>query len=98
LCHQTVGLIARGIEEAGIPTVTVSSCRDITQSVKPPRTVFVDFPLGHSTGSPFDKDQQTYIVKEALSAIEGISEPGSIIDLSVEWHEAGWEENVLRKS
>jgi len=55
---QSVGLIARVVEESGIPTISVSSARDITELVKPPRSVFVNFPLGHETGRPPDEDYQ----------------------------------------
>ncbi len=80
-----MGLIARVIEEAGIPTSTVSSARDITAAVKPPRTVFVNFPLGHETGVPFDADIQMRIVRAALNALAGAAEPASIIDLPLRW-------------
>lgn len=73
------------LEEAGIPTTTVTSARDITASVKPPRAVFVNFPLGHTAGIPFDKGMQTGIVKAALNALHEIKEPGAIIDLPCIW-------------
>jgi len=43
-----VGLIARALEEKGIPTVSLSSAYDLTTLVKPPRTFFVNYPLGHT--------------------------------------------------
>ena len=93
-----MGLIVRIAEEAGIPTILVSSARDITESVKPPRAVFVDFPLGHQTGKPFDRALQTSIIKDAFAALKSISEPGTIIDLPYKWTEGddSWEDEVLQ--
>lgn len=83
--HQTVGLMARETERAGIPTIVIGSARDILSQVKPPRSVFVDFPLGHQTGRPFHPGSQRAILKDALSALEAIQEPGTIIDLPYRW-------------
>ena len=93
-----MGLIVRIVEEAGIPTILVSSGRDITESVKTPRAVFVNFPLGHQTGKPFDRDLQMSIIKDAFDALKAIKEPGTIIDLPYHWKEGdnSWEDAVLR--
>lgn len=90
-----MGLFARAIEEAGIPTTSISSCLDITQRVKPPRTVFVNFPLGHQTGKPYEPDLQKSIVRDALNALNAIKEPGAILELPYQWDEDGsWERRV----
>src|SRR5690349_4047194 len=34
LCHQSIGLVARGLEEAGIPTMTLAVARDVIESVR----------------------------------------------------------------
>ena len=34
------------------PTIILGSARDITQAGRPPRMVFLDYPLGHSAGRP----------------------------------------------
>jgi hypothetical protein len=80
-----VGLIARAIEEAGIPTVSMSSALDLTTLVKPPRTYFVNYPLGHTTGKPFDRQNQTDIIKAALGGAKDISKPGTIVELPNQW-------------
>ncbi len=85
--HQTVGLVARVVEELGIPTVCMTSARDITELVRPPRAVFVDFPLGHQTGKPFDRVLQKTIVRDALHVLETAREPGLIVDLPYQWGE-----------
>jgi hypothetical protein len=80
-----VCLIARNLEELGIATVAVGSALDILQAGQPPRAVFVDYPLGHSVGRPFDADNQRMIVNAALDAFETIRTPGSIIELDCRW-------------
>lgn len=81
------------VEEAGIPTLCMTSALDITQSVKAPRAVFVNFPLGHQTGRPNDPAIQRAIVRDAMRAFESISTPGEIVRLPYVWdrRDASWE-------
>ena len=39
-----MGLVARVVEESGIPTMVVATGRDLTAQVRPPRSLFVNFP------------------------------------------------------
>ena len=99
MCHQSVGLIAKQIEQQGIPTVCLSSALSITQSVKAPRAVYIDYPLGHTAGKPHNPDDQKFIMRRALSAITDITEPGSIIDLGRRWSDNDeWKDAVMRPS
>ena len=52
-CHQSVGLIQRAIEARGVPTVSVTVARDITEAIKVPRALFLPWPMGHHFGAPF---------------------------------------------
>ena len=81
------------VEEAGIPTLCMTSALDITQAVKPPRAVFVNFPLGHQTGRPNDPAIQRAIVRDAMRAFESISRPGDIVQLPYVWdaNDRRWE-------
>ena len=72
----------------GIPTVTVSTGRDITALVRPPRSLFVNFPMGNSFGKADDKDMQTRILREALDFAVTATEPGVLVDMPIAWHEA----------
>ena len=94
MCHQSVGLIAREVEAAGIPTLCMTSAYDITQAVNPPRAAFLDYPLGHQTGKPDNPANQRAIVLAALSAFETISKPGTIVELPYVWdaNDRRWEE------
>jgi len=72
----------------------MTSALDITQSVKPPRAVFVNFPLGHQTGPPDQPELQRRIVADAMRAFEAISAPGSIVELPYVWdaNDRSWED------
>ena len=93
-----MGLVARAVEEAGIPTLCMSSALDITRAVKPPRSVFVNFLLGHQTGKPHDPTLQRSILVDAFRAAETMTEPGTVTTLPYVWDENGdaWEELEYR--
>ncbi|MBW1708889.1 MAG: hypothetical protein JRG97_02185 [Deltaproteobacteria bacterium] len=87
-----MGLIARGVEEAGITTVYLGSCLDIMDLVKAPRMVFVDFPLGRQCGKPNDVKFQMNIIKDTLKVLETAQTPGQMVELPYEWGELfDWE-------
>ena len=85
MCHQTVSLIARYLEANGWPTMVMGSALDIVAAAKPPRTTFVDYPLGHTSGKPFDDDDQLAIVRSALLGFETLAAPGLINHLGNVW-------------
>jgi hypothetical protein len=99
VCHQSVGLIARVVEEAGIPTLCMTSALDITKAVKAPRAVFVNFPLGHQTGKPNQPELQRNIVRDAMRAFDAISRPGEIVELPYVWdpNDRTWESRDYTK-
>ena len=84
-----MGLVARHAEAAGIPTLCMTSARDITLAVNPPRAAFLNFPLGHTTGKACEPDLQRNILVEALSSFETMTVPGSVKELSFRWSEDG---------
>ena len=71
------------MEEAGIATLTMSVGRDITAQVRPPRAVFVDYPMGNECGRPGDVAEQSRIVRGAFASLAAMTEPGSIVDLEL---------------
>ena len=80
-----MSLLARAIEEAGIPTVVLGMMRDIMEKVKPPRGIFVNFPVGHPLGRPLDSEFQINVIKDAMSALSEVKIGGEIIDLPYRW-------------
>jgi D-proline reductase (dithiol) PrdB len=76
LCHQSVGLVARGLELAGIPTMTLAVVKDVVELVRPPRVAFYDGKLGTVSGLPNFPEHQRRILDEALRLIEPMDQPG----------------------
>lgn len=68
-------------------TTTLSSSWMITASVNPPRTTFVNYPLGHTAGRPGQIEEQTHIVTKALELTQSASPSGTIAALDLEWPE-----------
>lgn len=64
-----MGLIQSTIEAIGIPTVSISLLREVTEKVKPPRVLFVDRPLGFPLGFPGQPETQREILQQALALL-----------------------------
>ena len=80
-----MGLVCRVVEEAGIPTVCISTGRDLTAQVKPPRSLFVNFPMGNNFGEPSNPDQQTAILSRALELVHEVKVGGYLEDWQEKW-------------
>src|SRR5206468_8854580 len=75
LCHQSVALAARAIEQAGIPTMMLSVERDIIELVHPPRAGFYQGQFGSVAGQPNWPEHQRRVLDEALRWIEPLDQP-----------------------
>ena len=53
--------------------------------VKPPRSAFINFPLGRPCGKPGDAVQQKAIITDVLNLFLELSNPSQIVDLPFEW-------------
>lgn len=69
MCNQSVGLIQRAIEYAGMATVSISLLREITEKIRPPRALFVPFPLGYPLGEPGNPELQTRVMRAAFALL-----------------------------
>jgi D-proline reductase (dithiol) PrdB len=76
LCHQSVALVARGLESAGIPTVMLGVERELLDGPKPPRGAFYAGKFGSVAGSPNWPEHQRRVLDEALRWLESFGEPG----------------------
>jgi hypothetical protein len=72
----------------------MSSAYDITAAVRPPRAVFLDFPLNHQTGKANDPALQRQILLDAFRAFETLWAPGQILTLPYVWdpNDRSWED------
>ncbi|MBL8286567.1 MAG: reductase [Rubrivivax sp.] len=92
VCHQTVSLTARLLEEAGIATVVMGCARDIVEHVGVPRLLFSDFPLGNAAGRPNDPRSQALTLELALRLLETAPAPRTTVTSPLRWSEsADWK-------
>ena len=80
-----MGLVCRVVELSGIATVYLGTGRDLTVQVKPPRALFVNFPMGNAFGKPCDTPMQTDILRACLKMASECTEGGALIDLPLTW-------------
>ena len=86
VCHQTVSLAARTLEENGIATVVMGCAKDIVEYVGVPRLLFSDFPLGNAAGRPNDKASQAFTLELALRLLEDATAPRTTAQSPLAWN------------
>jgi D-proline reductase (dithiol) PrdB len=85
VCHQTVSLIGRMLEESGIATVVMGCAKDIVEYIGVPRFLFSDFPLGNAAGRPNDPASIAFTLDLALSVLETAPGPRTTVQSSLRW-------------
>ena len=97
MCHQTVSLVARHLEENGIPTVVLGSARDIVEECGVARFLFCDFPLGNPCGRPYDTEMQRAIAGYACDLLESATLARTTVQTPFVWSEDdSWKERYAR--
>jgi hypothetical protein len=85
VCHQSVSLAARALEENGIATVVMGCARDIVDYVGVPRLLFSDFPLGNAAGRPRDPASQAATLDLALRLLEQAPAARATVQSPLQW-------------
>lgn len=85
VCHQSVSLAARLLEENGIATVIMGCAKDIVEYVGVPRLLFSDFPLGNGAGRPRDPASQDQTLDLALAMLEGAPAARTTVQSPLVW-------------
>ncbi|MDC7787548.1 glycine reductase [Rhodoplanes sp. TEM] len=85
VCHQSLSLAARLLEENGIPTVVMGCARDIVEHCGVPRFVFSDFPLGNAAGKPHDPESQRLTLDLALDLLASATGPRTTVVSPLRW-------------
>jgi hypothetical protein len=75
MCNQTVCLIQAALEREGIATVSLSLLREVAEILRPPRALFVPYPLGYPLGEPNNPSLQHLIIARALSLLPRADAP-----------------------
>ncbi|HEV2302553.1 MAG TPA: hypothetical protein VGR91_13375 [Stellaceae bacterium] len=102
MCHQTVSLAARHLEENGIATVVMGCAKDIVEYCGVPRFLFSDFPLGNAAGRPRDVASQVDTLELALQVLASAPAPRTTVQSPLRWSEdPSWKldySNIARLS
>ena len=85
VCHQTVSLAARMLEENGISTIVMGCAKDIVEHVGVPRFLFSDFPLGNAAGRPKDSASQDLTLDLALRILETAPAARTTVQSPLTW-------------
>ena len=80
-----MSLIARYLEENGIPTVIMGCARDIVEHAGVPRFLYSEFPLGNSAGKPDDADSQRTTLQLALDLFDTATKPRTTVRSPERW-------------
>jgi D-proline reductase (dithiol) PrdB len=83
-----VGLVARVIEAAGIPTVTLNMIWVYQRLIGMPRVAAIEHPFGRPFGDVGDIARQGEVLIAALAVAAEAKQPGEIKHLPFRWHEA----------
>ncbi|MGI9480239.1 MAG: hypothetical protein ACR2PI_26300 [Hyphomicrobiaceae bacterium] len=91
-----MSLIARHLEANGITTLCIASALDITEAGRPPRATFLDYPLGHTGGRPFDREDQLAVIRASVRGLARMTVPETIERLPNRWAaDDGWQHDDL---
>ena len=78
-------VLARVIEAAGIPCVTVTMMPVLAEKYRTSRVLGVEFPFGHSFGVVDDSPMQTRTLQAALGLLVTATAPETRVDVDERW-------------
>ena len=84
-CNQTAAIVARALEAAGISTVTLSTVREVTEQVRVPRPLFINFPFGRTLGPAHAVALQRSIMDDVVGALRTMDRAGRLRSLPYVW-------------
>ncbi len=91
-----MSLIARHLEENGLPTVIMGCGRDIVEHAGVPRFLYSEFPLGNSAGKPGDVDSQRETLRLALALFDEATEPRTTHHSPQRWSDDDtWQDDFM---
>ncbi len=83
MCHVSVGHVARGVEESGIPTVAVyvAAFRFVAEEMSLPRTLITHHPFGRPIGPVGQPARHLEVVLAALGLLEAAERGGTVVEM-----------------
>lgn len=70
-----MGALGHFLERQGIPTASISLVREHTETIRPPRALWVTFELGRPLGIPDDPDFQRRVLRATAELLERTDGP-----------------------
>lgn len=67
--------LAHYFESEGLATVLVGFVREHMEAISPPRSLFLDFPMGRGMGKPNDPEFQNKVIRAAFDLFEAPNGP-----------------------
>ncbi len=87
-----MSVIGHYLEAEGIPTVSVSLIRLHTETIRPPRALWVPFELGRPLGAPHQVALQTRVLRSMLALLKRTDGPVILEDFGEDAPKASEEE------
>jgi D-proline reductase (dithiol) PrdB len=84
-CNQTAAIVSRALEAAGVSTVTLTTVREVTEQIRVPRPLFINFPFGRTLGPPHAVALQRSIMDDVLGAFRTMDRAGRLRALPYAW-------------
>ena len=83
MCHESVGLVARALEAAGIPTVSVFTrpFAHVAGRLRVPRVLITPHLVGRTIGPAGDRVRQREVVEAALRLLVEAGGPETLREL-----------------
>ena len=78
-------VLARAIEAAGISTVVVTMMPFWAEKLGTPRTLGVEFPFGHPLGRAGEREEQSAVIRRALTVLSESTAPGTLAHYEQAW-------------
>ena len=75
-----MGVLSHYLEENGVPTTGISLVRPHTETIKPPRALWVPFQMGHPLGAPDDPAFQSRALMAVLKLLVAPGPPPVLVD------------------
>lgn len=85
VCHQSLALVARALEAAGVVTVLMGCAKDIVEHCGVPRFLFRNFPLGNAAGRPHDRASHEDTHRLALNLLQFATAPRTTVQSVQRW-------------
>lgn len=78
-------VLARTLEKEKLSTILLTNMPFWVEKTGVPRTLAVEFPFGHVLGQPYNEDQQSSVILQALKVLEVAKQPGIIVHSDEIW-------------